>query len=77
MYVGYRSVRAVSEAKSSRPNCPACGGESVKVGFRITRSGRKQRYQCKACGKTFYAYNIDSTAKISSGRVREESREGE
>jgi transposase-like protein len=27
----------------------------VKIGFKITRKGRKQRWLCKYCGRTFYA----------------------
>jgi transposase-like protein len=36
-----------------RPRCPWCGGEAFKDGFRVTREGRKQRYQCKSCGHKF------------------------
>jgi len=35
--------------------CPKCGSdETRKRGFEITTKGKKQRYQCKTCGKTFY-----------------------
>jgi len=35
--------------------CSKCGSEeTVKAGFKITTKGKKQRYQCKKCGKTYY-----------------------
>ena len=36
--------------------CPSCGSVRVtKAGWKITRTmGRKQRYQCQSCGRTFY-----------------------
>lgn len=35
--------------------CPECNSEKIsKSGFKVTRTGRKQRYQCQNCGKTFY-----------------------
>jgi len=34
--------------------CPNCGTEeTIKAGSKITTKGKKQRYQCKLCGKTF------------------------
>jgi len=38
--------------------CPECGfTETWKIGYRLVRSPfphRKQRLQCKRCGRTFY-----------------------
>jgi len=31
--------------------CPNCGGRLVKAGFKITRAGKKQRFQCTSCGR--------------------------
>jgi len=38
-----------------KPRCPECGEteEVVKSGFRLVRGGKKQRYQCKKCHRTF------------------------
>jgi len=38
--------------------CPSCGSEHVtKAGWKITRTmGKRQRYQCQSCGRTFYAF---------------------
>jgi transcription elongation factor Elf1 len=37
-------------------NCPHCNSETVyKIGFRPTLKGKKQRFQCYNCGKSFYA----------------------
>jgi transposase-like protein len=47
------AVKTIKEV--ARPRCPECGGEGVKCGFKITRKGRKQRWLCKNCGRTFYA----------------------
>jgi len=34
--------------------CPECGStETKKLGFLLTRKGKKQRYQCKNCVLTF------------------------
>ena len=30
-------------------NCPNCGGVLQKRGFRVTRVGRYQRFQCQSC----------------------------
>jgi len=36
-------------------HCPECGSTSVrKMGFTLTRRGKKQRLQCKNCGRVFY-----------------------
>jgi transposase-like protein len=38
--------------------CPECLKEHVnKVGLAVTRKGKKQRYQCRECGRTFYNEN--------------------
>ena len=37
-----------------KPICPECGSEDVaKAGTSLTRTGRKQRWQCKACARKF------------------------
>ena len=34
--------------------CPKCGSEDfIKRGFQLNLGERKQRYQCKDCGKIF------------------------
>jgi transposase-like protein len=37
--------------------CPNCGSSKIrKFGFVITlKKGKKQRFQCYDCGKTFYS----------------------
>ncbi|MFA5365615.1 MAG: hypothetical protein WC325_10595 [Candidatus Bathyarchaeia archaeon] len=36
-------------------NCPECKSTHiVKAGFAITRKGRKQKYKCQTCARTFY-----------------------
>ena len=45
------SMVALSEKTSENPACPTCMSENVqKRGFSVTRTGRKQRYQCGTCG---------------------------
>jgi len=35
--------------------CPECGSTAVvRIGFVVTRSGKKQRCKCNKCGRTFY-----------------------
>jgi transposase-like protein len=35
--------------------CVECGSVfTQKIGTRMTRKGKKQRYFCRNCGKTFY-----------------------
>lgn len=34
-------------------NCPKCGSESVKRGFRKTNLGKKQLYLCNKCERKF------------------------
>jgi transposase-like protein len=45
--------------------CPDCSSEHVcKIGKKITRKqGKKQRYQCTDCGKTFYEV-VDSKEEL-------------
>jgi hypothetical protein len=31
--------------------CPSCGGRLVRAGYKVTRSGRRQRFQCVKCGR--------------------------
>ncbi len=36
-------------------NCPECrSNKVVRMGFIVTRNGKKQRYRCNKCGRTFY-----------------------
>ena len=63
----------------ARPRCPECGGEGVKIGFKITRRGRKQRWLCRNCGRTFYATEAPEatpTARSSSKLSPRPSPEG-
>lgn len=37
-----------------KPICDEClSGDTVKMGFRVTKEGRQQRWLCKHCGHTF------------------------
>lgn len=39
--------------------CPECGSTTVvRIGLIVTRAGRKQRYRCNTCGRTFYAKKL-------------------
>jgi len=31
--------------------CPYCHGRLIRAGFKITRSGKRQRFQCTSCGR--------------------------
>jgi len=31
--------------------CPHCHGRLVRAGFKVTRAGRRQRFQCTQCGR--------------------------
>ena len=45
------NLNAVKDSPSDVPACPTCMSENVqKRGFSVTRTGRKQRYQCGTCG---------------------------
>jgi transposase-like protein len=36
-------------------NCPKCNSSEIqKIGKIPTCQGKKQRYRCRNCGKTFY-----------------------
>lgn len=40
--------------------CPECNSTTVvRIGFIVTKSGKKQRYKCNKCGRTFYAANSE------------------
>lgn len=42
----------------SGERCPYCGSCNIsKHGVRITLDGKKPRYRCKECRKTFYSLN--------------------
>jgi len=45
----------IAEAtKEPRFNCPLCGSaHTVKAGFRVTRTGKKQLRHCQVSGHTF------------------------
>lgn len=34
--------------------CPECGNKAIKFSVVPTRQGKKQRYRCTECGRTFY-----------------------
>ena len=36
------------------PNSKCNSSHIVKAGFKVTVKGRKQRFQCQDCGRTFY-----------------------
>jgi len=39
----------------STPSCPECKSDRIiKAGIAITRKDRKQRLQCRNCGRIFY-----------------------
>jgi len=51
--VDEESVEAVMKevrAKLTR-ECPHCHGRLVRAGFKVTRAGRRQRFQCTSCGR--------------------------
>lgn len=41
------------EHNLSNPRCPECNGITQKAGFLPTRKGKKQRYLCIECGRSF------------------------
>lgn len=44
-----------SKTKKAKAKCPKCGSESIiKFGSKMTKEGKKQRYQCQKCGHVFY-----------------------
>jgi transposase-like protein len=51
--VDEESIEAVMKevrAKLTR-ECPHCGGKLIKAGFKVTRAGKRQRFQCVSCGR--------------------------
>ena len=39
--------------------CPVCGSTHViRMGFNMTRAGRRQRYLCKSCKASFYSARV-------------------
>jgi transposase-like protein len=45
----------VCKMEKNSVKCPECGSTHIiKMGWRITRHGRKRRLQCQKCGRTFY-----------------------
>ena len=40
-------------------NCPKCNDSSIKLGFKSTKDGSKQRYKCNSCK---YIFTDDSPA---------------
>lgn len=51
----YRDESKRKDSGVEKQRCPECGEteEVVKSGFRLVRGGKKQRYQCKKCHRTF------------------------
>ena len=49
--------------KVTNPICPNCGEKhTTKSGYRLSVThGRKQRFQCTKCFKTFYAPEEDKS----------------
>jgi ferritin-like protein len=47
------SIEAVMKEVRAKltKECPHCGGRLVKAGFKVTRSGKRQRFQCAECGR--------------------------
>jgi transposase-like protein len=31
--------------------CPHCHGRLIRAGYKVTRSGKRQRFQCTSCGR--------------------------
>lgn len=51
----YARTYRLGDNMAKRKKCPVCNySHIVKVGYRMTKSGRKQRFQCMKCGSTFY-----------------------
>jgi len=47
-------VKTAEATKEPELKCPLCGSEhTVKAGFRVTRTGKKQLRHCQVCGFTF------------------------
>lgn len=45
----------VVSRKMTETRCPECKSTNIqKAGFAITRRGKKQRFQCRECGRVFY-----------------------
>jgi len=52
--------------------CPECGSATVvRIGFIVTREGKKQRHKCNKCGRTFYAQNPEKKQVEQDGKVIE------
>lgn len=39
-------------------HCPECGNKAIRFSVVPTRQGKKQRYRCTECGRTFYEKNM-------------------
>lgn len=45
-----------------------CGSTHlVKSGFRVTRTGKRQRMHCQNCGRSFYSDKGNKTKKSKGG----------
>lgn len=49
--------------------CPACKGTRVWAkGYTPTRTGKKARYICFACGKTFYKVKAEPKPRVKKSK---------
>jgi transposase-like protein len=45
--------------------CPECSSDKImKFGFRLTRRGRIQRYQCQVCARVFSEAEEDKQKEV-------------
>ena len=51
--VDEESIEAVMKEVRAKltKECPFCHGHLIKAGYKVTRSGRRQRFQCTSCGR--------------------------
>lgn len=55
----------------SQQKCPYCKSRTRKFGFNITvGKGRRQRRQCIACGRSFYAKPDTKTRNIKAQNTK-------
>lgn len=47
-------IEVAGATREPEIKCPLCGlKHTVKAGFRVTRTGKKQLRHCQVCGHTF------------------------